>query len=333
MGLNTAQRATLLTLTFSGAAAVGLEAQKPPERQMFAGEWEVRSIVAGRVDSDLLNPSIPVVQGDAVTIFDYGDSAVKSFRISDGALLWKFGRRGAGPGEFRGVTDMRADSAGMLWVMDRDNNRITILTTTGTISREIRLETSIWRLALLPDVGYVGYRGTSGAPYLVRFGPAGERRGDLAVPAWVDQMDGMAKEGWLTSAGGGVVLGLMRTGRLIHYSWPSLRPVEIQAVETAPAPREIVFKPAANVVGRKLGPDAIMVIRRLSTVGNRLYVHVGGTSSQAGRLIDAYDLTDGRYRGTHLLPRPAKAAVATAGGFIVLETDFLPTLYLLTPKR
>jgi len=333
MGSTNPRRAIVLTLAISAAAGMELEAQQALQRRIFAGEWEVRTIVAGRVDSDLLNPSIPVVQGDAITVFDHGDFAVKSFRISDGLLLWKFGRRGAGPGEFRGVTDMRVDSAGMLWVMDRDNNRITILTTAGTISREIPLSTSVWRLLLLPDGGYVGYRATSGAPYLIRFGPAGQQQGSLSVPAWVDQMDGMAKDAWATAAGGGFVLGLMRTGRLIHYAWPSLRPVEIQAVETAPAPREIVFSPAANVVGRKLGPDAVTVIRRLSTVGSSLYVHIGGTTSQAGRLIDAYDLTDGRYRGTHLLPRPARAAVATAQGFVVLETDFLPTLYLVTPKR
>ncbi len=81
----------------NGTGVIGLEGQTPPKRQIFPQEWEVRTIVPGSVNSELLLPEMPVVHGGAVTIFDFGDFTIKSFRISDGRLLWRYGRQGSGP--------------------------------------------------------------------------------------------------------------------------------------------------------------------------------------------------------------------------------------------
>jgi hypothetical protein len=81
----------------NGTGVIGLEGQTPPKRQIFPQEWEVRTIVPGSVNSELLLPEMPVVHGGAVTIFDFGDFTIKSFRISDGRLALEVRQTGLRP--------------------------------------------------------------------------------------------------------------------------------------------------------------------------------------------------------------------------------------------
>jgi hypothetical protein len=57
---------------------------------------------------------------------------------ADGRQLATVGRKGSGPGEFRGINQL-GWSGDTLWVVDYSNNRLTLISPTGRIAREIAL--------------------------------------------------------------------------------------------------------------------------------------------------------------------------------------------------
>src|SRR5689334_22197751 len=56
-----------------------------------------------------------------------------------GNLVRKFGRRGAGPGEFAGITAMHGYRGDSILVVDALQKRITILSSEGRVGREIMI--------------------------------------------------------------------------------------------------------------------------------------------------------------------------------------------------
>lgn len=86
------------------------------------------------------NDVITLANGDVLVAEGHSNAETTSNRIvrfsRDGKYLGQFGRRGSGPGEFIQPHALALDSQGRLFVGDRSNNRIQILTTDGTFIAE-----------------------------------------------------------------------------------------------------------------------------------------------------------------------------------------------------
>jgi DNA-binding beta-propeller fold protein YncE len=86
----------------------------------------------------LRNGDILIAEGHAGQYPGQGpDSVARISRFTkDGKFVKSFGRWGTGPGEFRTPHDIALDAQGRLFVADRGNNRIQILSTDGVFMAE-----------------------------------------------------------------------------------------------------------------------------------------------------------------------------------------------------
>ncbi len=73
--------------------------------------------------------------GDFFVSDGYGNSRVVKFS-AEGKYLKAWGRRGTGPGEFNTPHSIGVDSKGLVYVSDRENNRIQIFTGEGEFVRQ-----------------------------------------------------------------------------------------------------------------------------------------------------------------------------------------------------
>lgn len=72
--------------------------------------------------------------GDFYVSDGYGNSRVMKFN-KDGKYLLDWGKKGTGPSEFNTVHSVAVDSAGAVYVSDRENNRIQIFDGNGKLQR------------------------------------------------------------------------------------------------------------------------------------------------------------------------------------------------------
>ena len=80
---------------------------------------------------------IPASASGHLAVAQPQDGTVLVF-AADGRQLATVGRKGGGPGEFRGINQL-GWSGDTLWVADYSNNRLTLIGPTGRIAREIAL--------------------------------------------------------------------------------------------------------------------------------------------------------------------------------------------------
>jgi len=96
----------------------------PPE--LRSGETVLSTAVVSEA-SDLAIPTKLIVSDPWIFVLDAAsDSVLHRFRLEDGALYQSLGRRGRGPGEFRGAWSLSADrQTGDVWVYDIALARLT----------------------------------------------------------------------------------------------------------------------------------------------------------------------------------------------------------------
>ena len=91
-----------------------------------------------------------------IVITDQTEAAVSLFD-KEGSLVWRVGRRGEGPGEFRTPIKPRFDRQGRIHVPDRSFMRITVLSPEGDHVRDIPIEKplTILDFDLMPNGNYL----------------------------------------------------------------------------------------------------------------------------------------------------------------------------------
>lgn len=112
---------------FVTAAACSAGEEGQPEGSPSAGAGVLRGEVLNKSDS-LAQPVALAKVGEHLVVVDaINEPAVHVVRASDGALVRSFGRKGSGPGEFRGArsvaTSPRKESE--FWVYDIELSRLT----------------------------------------------------------------------------------------------------------------------------------------------------------------------------------------------------------------
>ena len=86
------------------------------------------------ITRELERPSGLAILGDKLLVTDSKRHQVVVFDVT-GNYISKFGRRGAGPGEFNFPTHVSVDAAGRIYVTDSLNNRIQIFDASGRFQR------------------------------------------------------------------------------------------------------------------------------------------------------------------------------------------------------
>lgn len=99
----------------------------------FMGTWGSPGIGAG----ELRTPFHLALTGGTVLVADFGNDRVQAFS-PDGELLWLWGSRGTGPGQFTRTAGVAIERDGSgVYVSDHFNNRVQKLTLAGRMLSEI----------------------------------------------------------------------------------------------------------------------------------------------------------------------------------------------------
>jgi DNA-binding beta-propeller fold protein YncE len=89
-----------------------------------------------RIDHDLERPSGLALSGERLFVADAQQHRVAVFDLN-GKFLSRFGRRGAGPGEFNFPTHLATDREGRLFVTDSMNHRVQVFDAAGQFQTQI----------------------------------------------------------------------------------------------------------------------------------------------------------------------------------------------------
>jgi sugar lactone lactonase YvrE len=98
------------------------------------------------------NGDVFIVQGH--TPGPKGDARVLKFS-KDGHFLKAWGGKGSGPGQFDVAHGAAVDAKGLLWVMDRENQRIQVFDGEGTFVREMKYKGLPCSVAFTRDAVYM----------------------------------------------------------------------------------------------------------------------------------------------------------------------------------
>jgi DNA-binding beta-propeller fold protein YncE len=140
-----------------------------PEGNLWAvdngGHFVVKMNAAGRIKMVLGRRDVPgttdslfngptdiafAPNGDLYITDGYGNSRVVKFS-GDGRFLKAWGRKGTGPSEFNTPHTVVVDKKGLVYVGDRENNRIQIFDPEGVLVKTWTHVGSPWGLYLTPD--------------------------------------------------------------------------------------------------------------------------------------------------------------------------------------
>jgi hypothetical protein len=104
-------------------------------RNVVETNWDTAVSIGGsRNDTLLSDPRLLAATSDLIVVYDRGVGDVAAFD-RNGDSVWRFGRTGAGPGEFLSPSDLAASDDGAIWVVDPGNTRVTVLNRDGSQAR------------------------------------------------------------------------------------------------------------------------------------------------------------------------------------------------------
>lgn len=322
----------ILGLIATLAVPVAAQTERVFERVV----WVVANPVEGELDSPLLRPGPMAVIDSALVLFDYGDARLKAFHLETGALLWQAGRGGAGPGEFRNPTDVKADPEGRIWVLDPPNLRISVFDAGGAFLRSIRTHEPLFRLGTVSDREVLAIRSNpTDEGLVVRVDPQGLIVRTLPEPAWVAEVPALAAGVWTATEAvtGTTALAFPYSGRVLLVR-PPKAVVEQgpRVVEVRPEPQQIVYSPRPGMMVRRLAPEATLTVLSVALTSDEVWLLMSGLPEDGNRIIDRYGLDDGAYRGSWRLPIHVNRITNAGGRIVGVQTDLLPAVFLITPS-
>ena len=324
--------AMAVSLLLAGYAG-RIEAQAP---RVWAEPIESRVLVAGAMDSFLLQPSSLDLGRHITAFFDRGDRVLKAVDRATGHLQWELGRPGQGPWEFAGVTDVAMGAADSVWVLDADNRRIYIVGPDGSRGRVINVADALltseapyrfevpYRLAVVSDGFVLGLSRTENGLGAL-FSQEGEWRATIQGPTWVEDLSYMAADYRMDGDSGSRRFGAVFqfTGRILEGDLASVR--EIDAITTADEPEIIRFE-INGMQASRLAPGQSRLVRSIAVEEQRTIVLSARQTEDTwvADIIDVYEI--GQYRYSIRLPRTAQRIAAYGDTVAVLETELLPTI-------
>jgi hypothetical protein len=275
-----------------------------------------------------LHADHPSLQGDVtdamlldgnVFVLQAADARVAAISSSDGHLLWRFGRRGAGPTEFASPTSMFLLREGGLGVVDPRQGRITLLSASGDLRGTISGEALSSEVHNACDVGAAGILAIHLPKFaLVRFDSTGSvaARDSLRWPdPRMNEVMQFQQGFFARSHAGPCVIFSMRGNYFSEFSPSTLKAVEFHSyVEPYVFPKVEIRKGMPILLEHTGSSGAAFA----AVFGDNLFV-LAGEGSLAGRVVDMYSVASGTYRRSFKLPRRGYEIDVNQDMLLVLE--------------
>lgn len=288
----------------------------------------------GRQDSLLIDPSLPRRTAAGPVVLDRIDQEVTLYG-EDGSRLWTAGGVGEGPGEFQNVRDLRDIGSDRLLLYDVGNGKlVTLDVRTGALLDEVRLSESVGVAESMVPLGdsvlFVTFRPEQ--PLVaVSLEDGSLTTGEMPWPGF-RRLHALHRQG-ITAVEGSRWVYLFRYGNGF-FPFEGTQPMGYlgQYVEHLPFPALSV---SVTGSGRSTAFRDVAVCSACSAslVGDTLFVHFGGDTQHAGRLLDAYDLRSGAYLVSYELPDVFQHVEVSSEWIAGIREDPYPELLLLTRGR
>lgn len=270
---------------------------------------------------NLVSPQKIVACSDRIFTLDLGDGHVGAFDL-ELKPLWRFGRPGSGPGEFRIPSDIACDAAGNAWVADPGNSRITVIDRAGQLKTTVRMTTRLNRLAVQPD-GSRFFVDANGDALALSFDAAGGDSAAIAAPEVLRPLNTLQREAFIATTPSGALAGAFRwSGSMVLVSAGAEAQMS-PGVEQVPFP-EVRARSAPGGGGRtivRIDPKAVKGARGVAILADTIYVIFEGQGPNAGKTLDRYSAWDLSYLGSLLLPSATESVAVTPGALYVLQSD------------
>lgn len=305
-------------------------APRTPLPMAFDTVWRI----GGETDTTLLQPMWLSAGSEGVTVWDEGRKGI--VRISrEGAVLWRFGREGDGPGEFRSVRGIAHLPDGRVAVADNTSRRLTIIDANGKMIGEVGIQRNAFDVAGLPDGGMVVF--TEDDPAFLLFDESGAPAGALGFPhEGYRDLSSFSRQGRLQGTAEGWVFGFTagngwwRFGDggndtegfpyAEHTDFPELRTIVSRSVENG------VVKMTRSTRAAAYAASALSLGAR----GDTLFVHYGGKTEYRRRTLDLFGLSNGAYLGSARLPFASSQLAVGPDRVYALGRELFPALIALT---
>ncbi len=302
------------------------------ERLVLASKWDTLFILGDVNDSLVLNPSRLASHSNGVLVFDRGSQSL--YRLtSEGALDWRTGREGGGPGEFRRVRCISTRGS-KIFLFDSGNQRVSQYTSAGRLVNETMLAGYAGPECIVPlSDGRFILRTMDPEQPIVLVDQSGVLVRPIVLP-WegMSALHPLAAQ-FAVAGGGGErwVLAFYYGEGWFVYSGTEPTPVRAGYLERTKFPAVLTETEEGGVRSRIVSRP-IDAIVSLAVDEERVHMLFGGESDEAGRWIDSFDLASGNYVGSALLPDDDYSALAVDGEvYYLISRDPFPQIIALTP--
>ena len=306
----------------------------PSGRSVLVSAWDTLWSVGGTsADTTLLRPFLLSSSPGRIYVYDGMAKRVTAYG-ADGSVQWRFGRAGKGPDEFDKVRDMRVSSDGGVDLLDPRNNRITRLRANGTVRDRIPLTQAGYADQMLP-IGHDAFVLLTARPDVpfITIDATGAVRDSVSVP-WNGfyRLEPLARQGLVAASGERWVFAFSFGDGWFPYRGLQSSGTPGRFVEHTAFPA-VQAVPAQGGMAKQLKEYNACSACSVSLSGSTLYVHFGGYSDLAQRVVDLYDVEGGGYRGSWVLPSVARSIEVAGDRVYVLVEDPFPALLALSPRR
>jgi hypothetical protein len=327
--------AAAMALVIASAATAQLPTLKSQSARVFArGAWVETRRIADPTGRLLTNPLLLAAVGDTAYVYDSGTQELSAI-LAGGNVQWRVGRAGRGPREFSNPVDLQRAPNGTLHVLDSDVSRITIIDPSGRIAAMHTVEERLHRIVPRP----AGWWGVSLArPELfVTLGGDGRVSGErVAAPADIAPRHMLVREPQVAPLpNGGAVVAFVWSSRVLVLGPDGRMVADLDGPESVPFPevRSYAISEPRNATVQRIDPNAIRGAWQVTANDSMALVLFGGSTRDAGLVVDRFDLRSKRYIDSARLTRPAAALRLTGSTLVVLEVDPAPALVFYEWRR
>lgn len=303
------------------------------ERRWSEQAWTVDTLLGGVNDTILLGPAGLTANGRGLYWFDtYAKQVLHADSL--GNVSWTFGRPGGGPGEFQTIRGLSLAPDGSVWVLDPDNQRVTVISEAGGLTEELSLaalEGRPDRIAVLADGRYLLYVYGERNPLVIMEGERVVEKLPLPDPELVDAHP-LVRQLILEACDGQWVAALVSGPEFFMGDGDSITihayPEQVTLPDVSRQSRNVAR--GSQTVTRVARPTPAAI--SLTQTPTELWILFGGETEDRNRIVDRYDHTTGAYRGSHLLPVVMSHIAIQGESVFALSSTQYPALLRLDPR-
>ncbi|MDZ4388703.1 MAG: hypothetical protein U0974_03110 [Gemmatimonadales bacterium] len=293
-------------------------------------EWDTLAIRGGDADSTFGTLWQSAADSSMLVVWDNITQEVHALDY-DLRPLWRFGRKGAGPGEFRQGRSIAFTPTGEILIFDVGTQRVTFLTRDGMLRTTVVLEERLDQVVPWTSGKLLGTAPRRNGSQFVVMRDDGQVSTSLEVP-WDGFADlhSLLQSGYIASdpaTASAAFIMIYGDGWFAVGEQPGL-PYLGRYIEHLEMPSVLEERDRRQIIGGTLAGQGVDVQDGMVTV-----LYEGG-GPDAKRWLDQYQFSDGSYVGSYLLPRRISGfSSAPDGSYFVIFNDPSPTIMRLRPKR